>query len=249
MKPRIGFFDFTGCEGCQLTVLNLEEEFLELLELVEIVEFREVMSGAAESLDIAFVEGSICRPQEVERLKAIRARSKTLVALGACADTAGVNALGHFRDLQQMRREIYGGDAPQLLTEPPRPLQAWVQVDHRVPGCPIDGREFLAVLQALLMGRPPELPSYSLCVECKLAELPCTFERDQVCLGPVTRAGCKALCIEAGDRCRGCRGVIDNPRSDPYYRILEEHGLCAEDILQELRTFNVLGKGKQCASK
>ncbi len=245
MKPRIGFFDFTGCEGCQLTVLNLEEEFLELLELVEIVEFREVMSGSACDLDIAFVEGSICRPAEEERLKEIRRKSKTLVALGACADTAGVNALAHFRDLKELHHEVYGGEYPQMATGLPRPLDALVSVDHRIPGCPIDGREFLQVLQALLIGRPPQLPSYAVCVECKLAELSCLFEKGQVCLGPVSRAGCNALCIAAGDRCRGCRGQIDNPRSGPYYRILEDHGLSAEDILEEFRTFNVTGKAER----
>lgn len=240
MKRRIGFFDFTGCEGCQLTVLNLEDCLLELLELVEIVEFREVMSGTGGELDIAFVEGSICRPDEVARLQAIRARSKTLVALGACADTAGVNALSHFRDLQQLQRAVYG-DQPQPAGLP-RPLSAVVPVDARVPGCPIDGKEFLAVLQALLMGKPPELPAYAVCVECKLAELPCTFDQGIVCLGPVTRAGCGALCLLGGDRCRGCRGLVDNPRSEPYGRILEEHGLSEEEILREFRTFNLSGE-------
>ncbi len=240
MKRRIGFFDFTGCEGCQLTVLNLEDCLLELLELVEIVEFREVMSGQGGELDIAFVEGSICRPEEVARLQAIRARSKTLVALGACADTAGVNALSHFRDLRQLQRAVYGEHPPPAGL--PRPLSAVVQVDARVPGCPIDGKEFLAVLQALLMGKPPELPAYAVCVECKLAELPCTFDQGIVCLGPVTRAGCGALCLLGGDRCRGCRGLIDTPRSEPYGRILEEHGLSEEDILREFRTFNMSGE-------
>lgn len=243
MKPRIGFFDFTGCEGCQLIVLNLEEEFLELLELVEIVEFREVLSGECEALDIAFVEGSICRPDEEERLRAIRKKSTTLVALGACADTAGINALSSIRDLPELRREVYGSEAPHLLTGPPRPLAAVVPVDARIPGCPIDGREFLAVLQALLVGRPPELPSYAVCVECKLAELPCLFGDGQVCLGPVTRAGCNALCVAGGERCRGCRGLIDNPRSGPYHRILEEHGLSAEEIIEEFRSFNLRGEG------
>jgi sulfhydrogenase subunit delta len=240
MKRRIGFFDFTGCEGCQLTVLNLEETLLELLELVEIVEFREVMSGGGGELDIAFVEGSICRPDEIERLRTIRRRSKTLVALGACADTAGVNALSHFRDLQQLQQAVYG-ENPQPAGRP-RPLSAVVTVDWRVPGCPIDGQEFLAVLKALLMGKPPELPAYAVCVECKLAELPCTFEQGIVCLGPVTRAGCGALCLAGGDRCRGCRGMIDNPRSAPYDRILLEQGLSEEDILREFRTFNMSGE-------
>ncbi len=243
MKRRIGFFDFTGCEGCQLTVLNLEETLLDLLELVEIVEFREVMSGSGGELDIAFVEGSICRPDEVERLQAIRARTKTLVALGACADTAGVNALSHFRDLQQLQQAVYGENPPPAGR--PRPLSAVVQVDCRLPGCPIDGQEFLSVLKALLMGKPPELPAYAVCVECKLAELPCTFEQGIVCLGPVTRAGCGALCLLGGDRCRGCRGMIDNPRAEPYDRILLEHGLTEADILREFRTFNISGEKGQ----
>lgn len=158
MKPRIGFFDFTGCEGCQLTVLNLEEELLELLELVEIVDFREVLSGGGGELEIAFVEGSICSAEEAERLRAIRARSRTLVALGACADTAGVNALARLRDPRELRREVYGASGPSLPAGAPRPLAALVPVEHRIPGCPIDGREFLAVLQALLVGRPPASP-------------------------------------------------------------------------------------------
>lgn len=244
MKPRIGFFDFTGCEGCQLTILNLEEQWLELLELVELMEFREVMDGSGDGpLDIAFVEGSVCTEEQAMRLREIRRRSKVLVALGACADTAGVNALAAEAGPDALRRLVYGSDAAELRTTVPAPLRAVVPVDVRIPGCPIDGKEFLAVLQALLMGRPPELPGYALCVECKMAELPCTFDQGVVCLGPVTRAGCAAVCIQAGDRCRGCRGLIDAPRSGPYHRILEEHGLDAEAILSEFRTFNVRGRG------
>ena len=242
MKPRIGFFDFTGCEGCQLSVLNLEDQFLELNGLVEIAEFREVRSAAAEALDIAFVEGSVSGPAQEERLREIRAKSRVLVALGACADTTGVNALAALRDPDELRREVYG-EACAMPVAPLLPLSAVVPVDCRVPGCPIDGDEFLSVLKALLIGGTPELPGYSVCVECKLAELPCVFERGQVCLGPVTRAGCRALCLEGGDRCRGCRGLVDNPREDPYYRILEEHGLTAEEVLAEFRTFNLPGRG------
>ncbi len=245
MKPRLGFFDFTGCEGCQLTVLNLEHAFLELLDLVELVEFRELLSERGGPLDIACIEGSIGRTEEIERLREIRVRSKVLVALGACADSGGINALAAFRDPGDLNREVYGRDQPSRRILPPRPLSAYVAVDYRIPGCPIDGREFLSVLQALLVGRPPELPSYSLCVECKLAELPCTFERGIVCLGPVTRAGCDAFCLRGGDRCRGCRGLIDNPRSGPYYRILTENGLSEAEILREFRTFNVPGQEGQ----
>lgn len=239
MKSRIGFFDFTGCEGCQLTVLNLEQELLEVLELVEIVEFREVMSERTEQLDIAFVEGSICRQQDRDRLKNIRQRTEILVALGACADNGGVNALGSDRGPELLRQQVYACDMPHLQTDPPQALSAIVAVDYSVPGCPIDGPEFLAILQALLLKRQPDLPNFSVCVECKLAEYPCSFDHGEICLGPVTRAGCRAICIDGGDRCRGCRGLIDNPRTSPYHRILEDHGLSVDDILDQYRTFNI----------
>jgi len=245
MKPRVGFFDFTGCEGCQLTVLNLEQELLELVELMDIVEFREISSDKGEELDIAFVEGGICTAAEARRLKAIRARSRQLFALGACADTAGINGLAAFAPPEQLVEMVDGPEAPDMKVRHARPLEAFVKVDGRVPGCPIDGQEFLAILQALLIGRVPELPTFAVCAECKLAELPCTFERGVVCLGPVTRAGCDAHCIAEGDRCRGCRGQVDAPRSTPYYQILEEHGLTEEDIFNELRTFNLSGEKRR----
>ena len=239
MKMKIGFFDFAGCEGCQLTVMNLENQLLQVLQLVEMVEFRELMSETTSQIDIAFVEGSICRPGDRQRLQQIRQRSKILVALGSCADNGGVNALGSDRTPEVLRQQVYGIDLPHLYTETPQPLSAIVDVDYRVPGCPIDGQEFLAILQALLLEQQPELPSFAVCVECKLAEYPCSFDYGQVCLGPITRAGCRAICIDGGGHCRGCRGLIDNPRTSPYHRILEQHGLNVDDILDQYRTFNV----------
>ncbi len=239
MKTRIGFFDFTGCEGCQLTVMNLEDDLLQVLQLVEVVEFRELMSEEVSALDIAFIEGSITRRQDRERLQAIRARSKTLVALGACADNGGINLLASDQDVAALRRQVYASDAKHLQTETPLPLHKVVKVDYRIPGCPIDGREFLAVLQALLLEREPDLPSFAVCVECKLAEYPCSFDYGEICLGPVTRAGCRAICIAGGDRCRGCRGLVDNPRTSPYHRVLEEQGLNLQDILEQYRIFNI----------
>jgi coenzyme F420-reducing hydrogenase gamma subunit len=245
MKPRIGFFDFAGCEGCQLTVMNLENELLQLLQLVQVVEFRELLSEQASRIDIAFVEGSICRPGDRKRLKQLRERSSVLVALGSCAVNGGVNALGSDRSAEVLRQQVYGSDLPHLYTEPPQPLAAVVKVDFRVPGCPIDGPEFLAILQALLLQQQPELPSFAVCVECKLAEYPCSFDRGQVCLGPITRAGCRAICIDGGAHCRGCRGLIDNPRTTPYHQILEQHGLTLEEILDQYRIFNIGEKGSR----
>ncbi len=243
MKLRAGFFDFTGCEGCQLTVLNLEDAFFDLAGLIDVVAFREVMTGDGGELDVAFVEGSICGPEQEARLKDIRRRSRLVVALGACADTTGVNALVRFHDLSDLDARVYGPGAGRRATGYPRPVSAVVPVDARVPGCPVDGEEFLQVLQALAVGRAPNLPGHSVCVECKLAELPCVFDRGEVCLGPIVRAGCGARCPEGGDRCRGCRGLVDNPRSTPYYRLLEDHGLTEDEVLDEFRLFN-LGEGR-----
>ncbi len=245
MKPRIGFFDFTGCEGCQMTVLNLEDRFLDLLELVEIVEFRAAFSGPPETLDIAFVEGSICRPEEAARLRDIRARSRLLVALGACADTAGVNALVRCRDPRELRREVYGGEAPHLLTEAPaaafgggrrRPPAARLPDRRRgIPGRPAGPaggtRSRTARLRRLRRVQAGRTPLHL---------------RGGDCLSRAGHPGRLRRPLPAGgDRCRGCRGQIDNPRSGPYYRILEENGLTEEDILQELRTFNLLGRGER----
>ena len=239
MKKKIGFFDFTGCEGCQLSILGMDEELLEVLELVEIVEFRQILDTLpGQALDIAFVEGSVCTAEEMERLRRIRKQSKVVVALGACADLAGVNALRRLTPEAQLCQDVYGAVHDHLLPGEPQPLAAMIEVDYRLPGCPVIATEFLALLQALLLDKEQELPGYSLCVECKLAEIPCTFERGEVCLGPVTRAGCQAICIDAGDRCRGCRGPIDNPRLSPYRQILYDHGLTLEDVLQEFKTFN-----------
>ncbi|MCF6177830.1 MAG: hypothetical protein L3J63_00365 [Geopsychrobacter sp.] len=239
MKTRIGFFDFTGCEGCQLTVMNLDNDLLKILQLVEVVEFRELMSEEVTKLDIAFIEGSITRQQDRDRLQTIRERSRILVALGACAENGGVNLLASEKAVAELRRTIYASDAAHLLTDKPLPLHKVVTVDYSIPGCPIDGSEFLAVLQALLLEREPDLPQFAVCVECKLAEFPCSFDFGEICLGPVTRAGCHAICIEGGDRCRGCRGLVDNPRTTPYHRILEEHGLTVQEILDQYRTFNI----------
>ncbi len=239
MKKKIGFFDFTGCEGCQLSILGLEDQFMEVLELVEIVEFRQILDAMpGQAIDIAFVEGSVCTPEEGERLRRIRKQSDIVVALGACADMAGVNALRRSIPEKQLCQEVYGSLAKHLQPGEPQPLAALIEVDYRLPGCPVIASEFLSLLQSLLLDKEQELPGYSLCVECKLAEIPCTFDRGEVCLGPVTRAGCQAICIDAGDRCRGCRGPMENPRISPYNQILYDHGLTLEDVLQEFRTFN-----------
>ncbi len=236
-KPKIAFFDFTGCEGCQLTVIDALQTYPELLDVVEIVEFREAMSERAEAYDIAFVEGSCCRESDEARLQDIRERSAYVVALGACAHLGGVNAIRNRMDITDVGHYVYGDFAGWYESYGPRAIADVIDVDTAVPGCPIDRDEFVGMVKAFLQGRLPEPPDYPLCIECKLNENVCVFLRGQVCLGPITRAGCKAVCCEYGIGCEGCRGLISNPQMGPMRQVMAEHGLTEFDMQAKLSLF------------
>ncbi|MDH5364151.1 MAG: NADH:ubiquinone oxidoreductase [Dehalococcoidia bacterium] len=238
MKAKLGFFDFTTCEGCQLEVLNFETELVELLNQVDIVNFREAKTEREDNYEIAFVDGSITRESEIPRLKKIRQQAKIVVALGACACSGGVNCLKNFRPMEENLKIVYGDAARYYDTVPARPISSIVPVDYYVRGCPIDKKEFLKVTKALLLGKRPEIPNYPVCVECKLAGNVCAFDKGEICLGPVTRAGCNAICISNGRHCWGCRGQVDDPNTNSEKEILQKHGLTVEDILKQFRIFN-----------
>jgi coenzyme F420-reducing hydrogenase gamma subunit len=236
-KPTVAFFDFAGCEGDQLQVINLEEDLLQVLEMVEIVSFREAMKGHADSYDIAFVEGSITRRSDEARLKQIRQNAKILVAFGSCATLGGINMLKNFQEPESVRRFVYGDQFFQYETYPARPLKAVVAVDAEIHGCPVSRREFKAVLTSLLLGKKPDVPNHPVCVECKMAENICVFDQGMTCMGPVTRAGCEACCVTAGSFCWGCRGLVDDPNADAQREILSRNGLSLPDILKRFRLY------------
>lgn len=237
MKPKVAFFDFTSCEGCQLTVVDSLQTHLDLLDVVEIVQFREAMSERGEDYAIAFVEGSITRESDEARLKKIREQAAVLVALGACAHIGGVNAIKNLAPLDDVRKYVYGDKAEWYATYAARPLSAVVKVDAFIPGCPIDREEFIRVVKAALLGKKPPIPDYPLCVECKLKENVCVFHKGGFCLGPVTRAGCGAICPTYGDGCEGCRGAISNPNRDSMKNVLAEHGLTTEGVMARMTMF------------
>jgi sulfhydrogenase subunit delta len=237
VKPRIAFFDFACCEGCQLQVVNLEERLLDLLGQVEVVTWREASSAAADDCDIAFVEGSIVRASDEARLKDIRAHAKVLVALGACAATGCVNNLVNFRPVDTARREVYGKDAPQIEAYGARTLSQVVPVDASVYGCPIDRDDFLRIVKLLLQGRPVQHPTYPICVECKLNGNQCRFEKGGFCLGPIARAGCGAACPSHNADCVACRGLVDDPNTQAQTEVLQKYGLALDDVLKRYRLF------------
>jgi coenzyme F420-reducing hydrogenase gamma subunit len=236
-KPRVAFFDFTSCEGCQLTVIDSLQEHPELLEVIDIVEFREASSDSSDEYDIAFIEGSCSRASDEMRLRIIRERAAVLVALGACAHLGGINAIRNKQNLDEVRHYVYDGKADWFETYAPRAISKVVDVDLVVPGCPISGEEFVRLVKGLLQGRMLQPPDYPLCIECKLKENVCVYQRGEVCLGPITRAGCDAICPAYGVGCEGCRGLITNPNMDAFYTVLREHGLSQDEVETKLTLF------------
>ncbi len=251
-KPKVAFFDFACCEGCQLTVLQLDETLLELLDHVDVVTWREVMTGESESYDIAFCEGSITRERDVERIKHIRETAGILVTLGSCAGIGCHNAVRNIWPSEELLEDVYGSRTVVSDIIPARPITAVVPVDYQVLGCPISLFEFVTVFKHILTGKKYYLPNQPVCVECKLNDYLCVYEKGMICLGPVTRCGCNAICTSLGDACHGCRGLIDNANLNAMVKVLEDmpklhpimdrvarnHRLTREQIRRKLAVYN-----------
>jgi coenzyme F420-reducing hydrogenase gamma subunit len=236
-KPRVAFFEFTSCEGCQLTVVDSLQDHPELLDAVDIVQFREAISEKDDSYQIAFIEGSCSRPSDETKLKAIREQADLVVALGACAHLGGVNAIRNRQPLEDVRQYVYGDRAGWYETYPARPISAVIQVDAVIPGCPIDRHEFIRAVTHLLQGRKPYIPDNPVCMECKLKSNVCVYQRGMTCLGPITLGGCDAICPTYGEGCDGCRGLISNPNVAWLKNVLAEHGLTEADIEGRMTMF------------
>jgi len=238
-EPRVAIFDFACCEGCQLQIVNMEEELLDLISVVKPVEWREAMSDHSDGYDIAIVEGSITRLEDEERLKEIRTHANVLVALGACATTGGVNKLKNRFDISDVKRCVYGdaADMSHLDTAPTKALDEVVKVDYNVHGCPINNKEFTHIVRCLLIGKKPVIPTYPVCVECKMKGNPCRYEYGEICLGPITRAGCEAKCPSGGLWCFGCRGYVDNPNINAAKDIMKQYGKTIADLRGRMLLF------------
>lgn len=243
MKPKIAFFDFACCEGCQLTVTEMEDNLLDILSLVEVVNWREVADVRRDDYDIAFLEGSITRPSDIARAKEIRKNAKIVVAIGACATNGGVNAIKNtYENQDEVRRYVYGERAILYDTFEVRPHSAVIDVDYELHGCPMDQGEFKELLTALLTGKTWKQKTYPVCVECKIKGNICVYDLGMTCLGPVTRAGCGALCPSKGNYCEGCHGLLDNPNTEAEKEILEKHGLTVDEILNRFKLFNSISE-------
>ena len=234
-RPRVAVFDFTGCEGCELQLANKEETAADFLRAIEVKSFREVSSVHSDDYDLALIEGSITRADEVERLEAIRKRAKILVALGSCACFGGVTRLKNAYDLDRANQEVYGEHPKETL--PTRSVKEVVKVDLEIPGCPVSKDEVERIVQHLIWGIAYQFPAYPVCFECKQRYTVCRFEQGQLCLGPITRGGCGAPCPAGGLGCWGCRGPADECNREEFLAIARDRGFSEEEIAERLAFF------------
>lgn len=240
MTPTLAVWKFASCDGCQLTLLNCEDELLAVAGAVDIAYFPEATRAVVEGpYDVSLVEGSVTTPEEAERIQHVRAVSGTVVTIGACATSGGVQALRNFADVEAFRSIVYAH--PEYLETLSRstPIAAHVNVDFELRGCPIDKHQLLEVLAATLQGRRPRIPSYSVCVECKRRGTVCvSVAQGTPCLGPVTQAGCGALCPTFARGCYGCFGPQDTPNTASLADRLRVHGMSEPEVMRVFRTFN-----------
>jgi coenzyme F420-reducing hydrogenase gamma subunit len=192
--------------------------------------------------DIAVVEGSVVNREAEERLFNIRERSEILIAYGSCAVIGGINAIRNRRPVAEAQRSVYGTHGDWFPATAVRPLHKLVKVDYSVPGCPIYPAEFIKVLKAALAGLPYQVPDYAVCVECKFNENVCMYDKGVTCLGPVTRAGCNSWCINSGNVCYGCRGLVSNPNNAGAEEVLRRYNLDAELIANKMTMYNAAGE-------
>ena len=235
-KLKIASFDFTCCEGCQLQLANRESSLTDFFELLDIRNFREISSEQHNDYDIALIEGSVSRQDEVERLEAIRRQATTLVAFGTCACFGGVNSLKNKFPLKESVTEVY----PCMLieTSPIRKISEIVKVDLFIPGCPVNKEEVERIVVSLVTGSLVFLPKYPVCVECKAQINTCLFELGEICLGPITRAGCNSVCTTGKTPCLGCRGPAEEINMAAFLALVTESGLSQDDLREKLAFYN-----------
>jgi coenzyme F420-reducing hydrogenase gamma subunit len=239
-KPKLAVWKFASCDGCQLTLLDCEDELLALAGEVEIAYFVEATSGSVDGpYDLSLVEGSITTEDDSERIQRVRSASKALVTIGACATAGGIQALRNFGDVEEFARVVYASPEYVSTLATSTPIGAHVRVDFELRGCPIDKRQLLEVLTAFLHGRRPEISSTSVCTECKRRGNVCVMvAHGTPCLGPVTHAGCGALCPTYNRGCYGCFGPMESPNTISLTRQLKVLGMTDRGVERVFRTFN-----------
>jgi len=239
-RPKVAVFKFASCDGCQLTLLDCEDELLAVTSRIEIADFREASSAYTEGpFDLTLVEGSVTTPEDVKRIHEIRAQSKVLVTIGACATAGGIQALRNFADVKEFQQAVYAHPEYIHSLANSTAIRDHVPVDFELRGCPISKSQLIEAISAFLGGRAPNLPNDSVCIECKRRGNVCVVvAHGTPCLGPVTQAGCGAICPSFHRGCYGCFGPQDTPNTASLTKKLVQLGMETSGVRRLYRTFN-----------
>jgi len=239
-KPKLAVWKFASCDGCQLNLLDCEDELLAIAGAIEIANFPEASRAIVKGpYDLSLVEGSITTPHDEERIHAIRHSSKCLITIGACATAGGIQALRNFKDVRDFTSIVYARpEYIETLTKSTA-IKDHVSVDFELRGCPVNKQQLVEVISAYLHGRKPNVPNYGVCVECKRRGTVCVMVAKGIaCLGPVTQAGCGALCPAYDRGCFGCFGPKETPNTGSLSAAWRDLGVAEQDIFRVYRTFN-----------
>ena len=239
-KPKLAVWKFASCDGCQLSLLDCEDELLAVAGAVDIANFPEASRAVVKGpYDISLVEGSITTPHDAERIHQVRRDSKLLVTIGACATAGGIQALRNFKDVNEFIRYVYS--SPEFIStlRKSTAISDHVKVDYELRGCPVNKYQLVEVLSAFLNGRKPNIAPHSVCTECKRRGVVCVMVANGTpCLGPVTHAGCNALCPSYNRGCFGCYGPKETPNTTSLTEWWKKIGVANQDIVRAYRNFN-----------
>ncbi len=242
-RPRLAVWKFASCDGCQLSLLDCEDELLSLAGAIKIANFPEVSSAVEDGpYDLSLVEGSVTTARDTERIREVRRQSKYLVTIGACATHGGIQALRNFADVSEFVAAVYASPEYISTLATSTPISANVPVDFELQGCPINKKQLLEVISAFLAGRKPSIAAHSICIECKQRGAVCVMVQGTPCLGPVTHAGCGAICPSYRRGCYGCYGPMETPNMAALTREWRALGATPRDIQRALRTFNAMAE-------
>lgn len=240
-KIKLAVWKFASCDGCQLQLLNAEDRFLSIAEEVTFARFPEGFRNVVKGrYDISLVEGSITTPSDAQRIQQVRRRSRLVIAMGACATSGGIQALRNFNDAGGWARMVYPSPGTIDMLKKSTALSDHIHVDHELRGCPINPDQLIEVIAACRQGRNPALPTHSLCLECKRLGHICVSVAGRVpCMGPVTQAGCGAICPAVGRGCYGCFGPCDTANTHALRQVWRQHlQMPADDIRRAFRGIN-----------
>ena len=239
-RPKLAVWKFASCDGCQLSLLDCEDELLAIDDAIDIAYFLEASRKVSEGpYDLSIVEGSITTENDRQRIHDVRMQSRHLITIGACATSGGIQALRNFADIDEYIAAVYAKPEYIDTLAMSTPIADHVPVDFELRGCPINKVQLLEVITAFLANRQPNIPAHSVCVECKLRHNSCIMvTQGTPCLGPVTHAGCNAICPTYNRGCYGCYGPMEAPNMAAMTQLLLDRGLATVDIQRMLQTFN-----------